>query len=213
MGQSPTGQSSMGQHRPPPSTQTFQPGIQPRPPDSSRVPAGTLQPAPISFPGDPITCSHKDIVQLTPRTAAAAGTAYCCRLLSFPAKQRTPGAGSAAPSATALLPRCSDTRAPVSPFTRDMTSNPARAAGQEAAAPGSFPAELSQSFPVLPHGKPFPVPALDVRGCSAVARGAGMAHRGWGNGQRAAATYRGGESRRHLPNLFGLSICVREERI
>lgn len=51
---------------------------------------------------------------------------------------------------------------------------------------------------------------LQVPG-SAGAQGAGMAPRAWEMGN-AAVTYRGGESRRHLPNLFGLSICVREER-
>lgn len=31
-------------------------------------------------------------------------------------------------------------------------------------------------------------------------------------GENAAATYRGGESRRHLPNLFGLSVWFKEKK-
>lgn len=126
--------------------------------------------------------------------------------LSYKAAHTWSGLSCRPPAQLRRFPSCSETRAAVSPFTRDIASNTAQAAGQGPRL-RSLPTELSHT------GNPFPTPLKSqpaMFGAVGPRRLRGRRSRddsrAWGNGEGAAATYRGGESRRHLPNLLGLSI-------
>lgn len=209
-------------------------------PDSSHIPAGTLQPAPISFPEDPITSSHEDIVQCIPPNGhgSMANIFLQPAWLSYKAAQavRTPGAAPAACLHYNCFAFPSGMKSDNAEYyislgyPRHNVKQPrVRARGDGAgkappAAPhgqhrGSFSVmkeKLKKLFLVLLKSKPSMFGVVGPIGPAALtAEGEGTRRdRGWRgeNGENASATYRGGESRRHLPNLFGLSIWFKEKK-